>query len=65
MGDIVNLRRARKSKQRLRDEAEAAANRVAFGLDKSTKKKLQADSDFAARRLEAHRLAVGAEDESE
>ena len=64
MGDIVNLRRARKGKQRLREEAEAVANRVAFGLAKSTKKKLQADKDLAARRLEAHRLP-GGEGESE
>ncbi len=56
MGDIVNLRRARKGRQRLREEAEAATNRVAFGLSKSTKKKLRADSDLAEWRLEGHRL---------
>ena len=65
MADIGNLRRARKDKRRLREEAEAAANRLAFGLAKATKKKLQADSDLAARRLEAHRLPGGGKDESE
>lgn len=55
MGEIVNLRRARKSKQRLLDEAAAAANRVAFGVAKSTKRAMRAEGDLAERRLDAHR----------
>lgn len=65
MGEIVNLRRVRKAKQRLREEAEAAANRVAFGVAKSTKEKQRADSDLAERRLEAHRLGSAGEGDSE
>jgi hypothetical protein len=57
VGEIVNLRRARKGKQRLRKETEAAANRLAFGLAKSTKQKLDAEGDLAERRLDSHRLA--------
>jgi hypothetical protein len=56
MGEIVNLRRARKAKQRSTDEAAAAANRVAFGVAKSESRRARAETDLAARRLEAHRL---------
>lgn len=56
MGDIVNLRRARKARERARDEAAAAANRIAHGVAKSESRKARAESDLAGRRLEAHRL---------
>lgn len=35
MGDIINLRIARKAKGRVAREAEAAANRAAFGRTKA------------------------------
>ena len=37
MGEVVNLRRARKARDRRADEAQAAANRVAFGRTKAEK----------------------------
>lgn len=37
MGDVVNLRRARKAKARADDKAQAAANRAAFGRTKAEK----------------------------
>lgn len=37
MGDVLNLRQARKRIARLRREADARANRVAFGLSKALK----------------------------
>lgn len=46
MGEVVNLRRIRKAKRRADAEAQATANRVAFGRTKSEK---------AAARREAER----------
>ena len=46
MGEVVNLRRIRKAKRRADAEAQATANRVAFGGTKSEK---------AAARREAER----------
>lgn len=46
MGDIVNLRMARKAKKRSEAEALAAANRAAFGRTKGQK---QADAIERAR----------------
>jgi hypothetical protein len=63
MGEIVNLRRARKRKQRLGEEAAAAANRVAFGAPKAAKRKAQAERELAERRLDEHRLADSGEGE--
>jgi len=38
MGDVINLRRARKAQARARSAAEAAENRVKFGRAKAQKK---------------------------
>ncbi len=38
MGDVVNLRRARKGRERQRKEAEAAENRIAFGMTKAERR---------------------------
>lgn len=57
MGEIVNLRRARKRKERVRDEAAAAANRAAFGVPKAAKREARAERDLLERRLDDHRLA--------
>jgi hypothetical protein len=59
MGDIVNLRRARKSKARQDAADKASANRASFGRTGDEKRstatlRLQAD-----RRLDGHRLATG------
>lgn len=55
MGEIVNLRRARKRDARLREEAAAAANRTAFGAPKAAKGQARAERELAARRLDGHR----------
>ncbi|HEY1944145.1 MAG TPA: DUF4169 family protein [Roseiarcus sp.] len=65
MAEIVNLRRARKGKERQRKEAEAAANRTAFGVAKSARKQARAQSDLAERALDAHRLVGRTDGESE
>jgi hypothetical protein len=56
MGDVVNLRRARKRLERGRKEAEAAANRLAFGMKKSERRRIESETEKAERELEAHRL---------
>lgn len=43
MAEIVNLNRARKAKRRAGEEAQAAANRAAFGRTRAEKLKDAAD----------------------
>ncbi len=50
MGEVVNLRRARKARDRAAEEAQAAANRVAFGRTKAERIN---DAAVEARRLRA------------
>lgn len=57
MGDVINLRSARKAKARATAAAQAAENRVRFGRAKAEK---QAD---AAERTRAERLLDGAKRE--
>lgn len=62
MAEIINLRRARKDKERRNRASEASANRQRFGRTKAEKKR---DEDIAER---ARRAAEGArldEDKSE
>jgi hypothetical protein len=63
MGEIVNLRRARKRGERKREDAAAAANRVAFGAPKAAKREAQAKRELAERRLDGHRLVDPGDDE--
>ncbi len=56
MADIVNLRQARKRKVRAAKEAQAEANRTAFGRTKEERRLGEARKDLEARRLEGHRL---------
>ena len=55
MGEIVNLRRARKDRARADADSKAQANRIAFGRTKSEKSLTQAERDIAERRIEGHR----------
>jgi hypothetical protein len=56
LGEIVNLRRARKQRRRDEDEAAAAANRLAHGVGKAAKREARAERERAERALEGHRL---------
>ena len=56
MGDVVNLRRARKKAQRELAEREASAKRLLHGRSKA-----QRDHAKAARDLERHRIETGDE----
>jgi hypothetical protein len=61
MGDIVNLRRARKKAERALGERKAAANRLLHGRSKA-ERELEADRDAKARRdLDRHRVETGDE----
>lgn len=63
MGEVINLRRARKQKQRLDDERRAQENRVAFGR---TKGERAAEAQKEAQRiaaLDAHRREPPSSDE--
>jgi hypothetical protein len=55
MGEVVNLRSARKRQARAKTESEAAANRIAHGVSKTLKAEGQAERTLASKRLEAHR----------
>jgi hypothetical protein len=55
-GDVVNLRRARKAARRKQTEAEAAKNRVSFGLSAAERERLKAERQRGAKDLDHHRL---------
>jgi hypothetical protein len=54
-GEIVNLRKARKARERAEAQTRAAENRVRFGRSKAERRTLAAEEDLAARRLDGHR----------
>jgi hypothetical protein len=56
MGEVVNLRQARKAKARDEKEAKAAENRVAFGRPKKAKTLAEARRTLETARHEGHRL---------
>jgi hypothetical protein len=57
MGEIVNLRRARKAKTRADAEALAAENRARHGTSKPARDLTKARSGQDSRSLDAHKLA--------
>jgi len=56
MGDIVNLRRARKRQERRRDDAKAAENRLTYGMTKAERRSIEAEQKKADRDLDARRI---------
>lgn len=58
--EIVNLRKARKARDRVVKEKRAEENRVRFGRTKAERTQAKAESEIALRRLDAHRR--GADD---
>jgi hypothetical protein len=56
LGEIVNLRRARKRKEREREEAVADQNRIVFGRSKAERRLTQTERATAEANLEAHRI---------
>jgi hypothetical protein len=57
LAEIVNLRRARKLKERGRQQAEAAENRALFGRSKAEKHLIESERALAEANLDARRLA--------
>ena len=55
MGEVVNLRRARKARDKAARDTEAAANRQLHGRTKAEKELARGEGELAARRLDAHR----------
>jgi len=55
-GDVVNLRRARKAARRVKAEAQAAENRVTFGVTAAERKRSKAEKDRSGRHLDQHKL---------
>jgi hypothetical protein len=56
VGEIVNLRRARKRKERQRKEAVAAQNRLVFGRSKAERCLRQGERAMAEAKLEGCRI---------
>ena len=56
MGDIVNLRRARKAKVRADRDAQAAARRAVHGRSAADRTAAAAEVDKGHRFVDAHRL---------
>jgi Domain of unknown function (DUF4169) len=56
MGEVLNLRRARKARDRAEKDRAAEANRIAFGRTKSERRGSEAQNDLERARLDAHRL---------
>jgi Domain of unknown function (DUF4169) len=54
--DVVNLRRARKAAKRAKAEAEAAANRTAFGTSGAERARIKDEKQRGERHLDQHRL---------
>jgi hypothetical protein len=62
MVEIVNLRRARKAKERAEKEKTAEANRVLHGTPKHLRKLSEAEKAKAEQRLAGHRLEEDQDD---
>lgn len=56
MGDIVNLRRARKQKVRAEHSKSAEANRIKFGRTKAEKVLDKFETEVERRKLDGKRL---------
>ena len=56
MGEVVNLRRARKAKARIEAQATAATNRAAFGRTRAEKQRDTAARERLDRHLDGARL---------
>ena len=59
MAEVVNLRRARKTKARNQKEKAAADNRLRFGVAKRERDLAAARSEKASQEIDAHKLDDG------
>jgi hypothetical protein len=56
MGDVVNLNKFRKARNKSKADAQAAENRQRFGRTKEALAKIHADADQAKRDLDGKEL---------
>lgn len=63
MAEIINLRRARKLRDRAAADKQAEQNRISFGRSKAERSLTEAERDKATRTLEGHRLPSPDDDE--
>jgi Domain of unknown function (DUF4169) len=56
LSEIVNLRRARKQRERRREEAAAEQNRVLFGRSKAERRLIERERAIAEANLDARRI---------
>jgi hypothetical protein len=56
VGDIVNLRGARKRRDRRRHDAKAAENRILHGMTKAERLLIEAERQKAERDLDARKV---------
>jgi hypothetical protein len=59
MADIINLRKARKTIERQRDERQAAANRLLHGRSKAERHEEAARKAKALREIDQHQVDTG------
>jgi hypothetical protein len=59
MGDVLNLRLARKNRDRKRNADNAAARRLIHGRSKAERKLEGAQRDKSASNLDGHRIGSG------
>jgi hypothetical protein len=59
MGDVVNLRQARKNRLRQRKAEQAASNRIEHGRSKTERALQKARRDLSDRELDGRRLGSG------
>lgn len=59
MGELVNLKRARKRRTKSEAAQQAELNRVRFGRTKSERKNESAQKADAAKKLDQHELPKG------
>ena len=62
MGEVINLRQARKAKARAQDEQKAASNRLQFGRRKEDKELLRQIDELHEKNLDGHKRDDGTED---
>lgn len=61
MENVVNLRTARKRRDRRQQAAQATENRAVYGQSKAERRRLEGQELKASRDLDAHRIANGEE----
>jgi hypothetical protein len=59
MGDVVNLRKARKQAKKRQDAERAASNRIVHGRTKTEKNLEATRADQMRRHIDAHKIDLG------